>query len=205
MIIVRDVQLFDNMPPEQYFSIPAISNSFVNNYQGPTTAKMRFGSLVDTYTFEPHLYRGEQYKLVKAVSEAVIKKLGPLVYTGRRQLVVVCTMIYNNMAMRFKGRVDLFAGSIVIDLKVSELPIDRSISHFRYDLQLSGYMIALQCQVSVLISVHPKTCKVSEKALTITPGYWESVIEKYGIPVVNMNNATWSHHFAQLKAKQYAA
>lgn len=200
MIQVLDVQFLENMPPEEYFRIPAISHSFIRHggHSIKPTAKMRFGTLVDTFVFEPQKYDGSEYKLVKPVAAAVIKQLGNLIYTGKRQLAVVCRMVYNGMYIIFKGRVDLFAGNIVIDLKVSDLDINKAIDFFRYDLQLSGYMIALQCRTALLVSVHPKKYTISSKAMTITPGYWENVIMKYGAPVTS--TTPWAEWFRKIAA-----
>jgi hypothetical protein len=181
---IFDVRILDGVPFEDYLKLPGLSYSAVKDkkFEGPATAKMNFGSLVDAYVFEPHTYNGEQYELVVPVARRITRDLGPLIKAGRPQLAILCTMVHMGMYMYYKGRVDLFAGGMVIDLKVSEVSIMRAIEIFGYHHQLNGYAIGLDARQSILYSVHPKTTDIQMAAIPNRVDYWERAVLKHGRP-----------------------
>lgn len=184
---ILDVVTYENMSFEEYLQIPALSFSFLKNsgMALAPTAKMRFGSLVDAFVFEPEKYNGEQYKLVKPVAKAVKNKLGSLLTHGKRQLAITCNMVHRGLFIPYKGRVDLFAGGIIIDMKVSELDIRKAIEHFGYHHQISGYGLPLHANVGVIVSVHPKSPhNIQTAPIRISQEYWEKKVLEYGRPVV---------------------
>jgi hypothetical protein len=170
---------------DEYLQLPGLSYSDIKNdgKRITPTDRMRFGTLVDTYVFEPSKYNFEQYDLVRPVAAQVISDLGPLIKKGRRQLAVTCTMVHQGFYLYYRGRPDLEAGGLTIDLKVSEMNILAAIQHFRYDRQVNGYAIPLGSRGSVIYSIHPKTCQVQKKAVANSVTWWEQIVLKYGKPI----------------------
>jgi hypothetical protein len=185
MIQVFDVQIIEGMEFEDYLKMPGLSYSGIlsDGVKIEETEKMKFGSLVDCYLFEPKRYSGEKFNLVRPVAKAVQDKLGPLITLGKRQLVVTCILVVDGIYVRYKGRVDLFAGNIVIDMKVSELDLLSAIRFFGYDKQVSGYAIPLKAPVSLIISVHPKKYTTSIAPIATNTSWWERKVLEYGKPV----------------------
>lgn len=182
---IFDVRIIEGLPFEDYLKLPGISYSFVSGGGAfkSATPKMEFGSRVDAYLFEPEKYDGVDYKLVRAVAEKVKARLGVLIKHGKRQLAVMCTMAHRGMYIYYKGRVDLFAGGMVIDLKVSELEILRAIQVFGYQNQLNGYAIPLKARGSILFSIHPKKHDVQTCPINNSTSFWEQIVLKHGTPI----------------------
>jgi len=67
-------------------------------------------------------------------------------------------------------------------LKVSEVPLSRSIAHFGYDYQVNGYMAATLCDHGMIIRVDPKTHKIEKKMIPKNHEWWESQILRLGVP-----------------------
>lgn len=174
------------MPFEDYIKLPGASYSGIKYYErggarADVTDKMRFGSLVDAYLFEPDKYNGEQYDLVRPVAVAAVQHLGAAIRLGRRQLVVTCTMIHGGFKLRYKGRVDLFVGGVVIDYKVSDMPLLSAIHHFGYNNQVNGYAIPLQAKTSIIFSISPKPpYRVQMQPIPNSLIYWQQAVLKYG-------------------------
>lgn len=173
------------MPFEDYLKMPGLSYSGVKNGGAPIdpTEKMRFGSLVDAYLFEPHKYNGDMYDMVRPVALEAHRVLGAALRHGKRQVVVTCKMRCMGLVITYKGRVDLWLQPIVIDFKVSDLPILDAINHFGYHHQLNGYAIPLQAQKSILISVGRKPPhKVQMMPIENSGIFWRQQIIKHGTP-----------------------
>lgn len=181
---ISNVTTYEKISFNEYLALPGLSYSFVKRDGASIspTESMRFGSYVDAYVFEPSEYKGEKLNLVRPVAKEIKSQLGVLINGGKRQLAVTCKMSHRGLYIIYKGRLDLFAGGIVIDLKVSKLKIDDAIRIFGYHDQLSGYSLALGAKVAVLFSIHPETRVVSKRALNPGRAYWEEVVVKYGIP-----------------------
>lgn len=196
---IRNVQVLAGIPFEDYLKMPGLSFSGVRS-DGTIieeTEKMRFGSNVDAYLFEPQVYSGAQYKLVKPVAAVVKEKLGTMLVTGARQVVITCKMTHRGVELDYKGRADLLTGGgvlvnngiitinkslgvIVIDMKVSELPLLSAINFFGYNHQVNGYALPVGADVSVIVSVNPKTYKVSTQAIPTKADFWEKIVLQYG-------------------------
>lgn len=171
---------------DEYLKLPGTSYSDIKSDFKRTdpTDKMRLGTLVDTYIFEPAKYTFEQYELVQSIAGVVMSDLGPLIKRGRRQLAVTCTMVHRGFYLYYRGRPDLDAGGLTIDLKVSEMNIQAAIQHFRYDRQLNGYAIPLGSRGGLIYSVNPKPPhKVQKQAITNSVTWWEEQVLKYGKPI----------------------
>jgi hypothetical protein len=171
---------------DEYLQLPGLSYSDIKNdgKKIDPTVKMRFGTLVDTYVFEPSKYNYEQYHLVRPVADRIVSDLGPLIKRGRRQLAVTCTMVHQGFYLYYRGRPDLDAGGLVIDLKVSEMPIIQSINHFGYNHQVNGYAIPLGSRGAVIYSINPKhPHQVQKQAVANSLSWWEKQVLKYGKPI----------------------
>ena len=180
---VKNVKLVKGIPAEEYFAMPGISFSSTKVFQKiEPTPKMRFGSLVDAYLFEPDTYNGEQYVQVKKCAVEIKKALGIVYSKGEYQMAVFADFIYNGLKISYKGRIDLLS-TIVVDLKCSDLKILDAVKFFRYDRQLSGYCIATGRTQGLIMSVHPH--KASIQSFPIIPDdiFWREIVLKFGIPV----------------------
>lgn len=186
---IYDIVIADNMPFEDYLKLPGMSYSGIKAAERGTridvTAKMIFGSLVDAYLFEPAKYNGEQYERVRPVAVIAQKYLGAALRYGRRQLAVTCTMQHKGFHMRYKGRVDLFIGhnvGVVVDYKVSDMPLVAAINHFGYNHQVNGYAIPLMAKTSIIFSTSPKAPYTAQmQPVANSLDFWQAVTVKYGI------------------------
>lgn len=180
-----NVRIYQGVAFEDYLQFPGMSYSDIKNDGKKIipTAKMRLGTLVDAYVFEPATYNYEQFELVRPIANRIVTDLGPLIKLGRRQLAVTCTMVHQGFYLYYRGRPDLEVGKIIIDLKVSELPILAAINHFRYDRQVNGYAIPLGSKGSLIYSINPKTLQVQKQAVTNNVTWWEQQVLKYGKPI----------------------
>lgn len=188
-MIITNIKLYENMSFADYLALPGLSYSGTKGDGTPIveTEKMRFGSLVDCYLFEPAKYNGDKYTLVKPVAKAVHDILGPIIKHGKPQLVVTCTMIFGGLYVNYKGRIDLFSpvgGRIVFDLKCSEIKdLTQAINFFGYNHQLNGYALAAQAPVSMIISINPKTFHIQKQAIPTRCDWWENKVLQYGQPI----------------------
>jgi len=181
---IFDVRILEGVPFDEYLTLPGLS--FSGTKSGApvnVTERMMLGTRVHTYLLEPSKYDGQHYKIVRAIAMEVNKSLGALIKSGKRELTVLCTMVHRGFYLYYKGRVDLFAGGMIIDLKVSELEIVAAINHFGYNHQLNGYAAALSAKASVLFSINPKTLKVQTAPIPNSVTYWERVVLQYGKPI----------------------
>lgn len=187
---ITDVKIIEGMLFEDYLKMPGLSYSGVKSGTScnriDPTEKMRFGSLVDTYLFEPHKYNGEKFELVRPIAIEAMKFLGPSMRHAQRQLVVSCKMIHEGMYIVYKGRVDLKIGnshSVVLDFKVSEMPLLSAIRHFGYNNQVNGYAIPLQAKTSIILSISPKPPhRPQMMPIPNSLVFWRQVVKQYGKP-----------------------
>lgn len=181
---IFDIRILEGVPFDQYLQLPGISFSAV---KGATpinpTDKMRLGTRVHTYLLEPAKYDGTDYRIVRAIAEKVNSHLGILLKTGKCELTVMCTMVHNGFYLYYKGRVDIFAGCMIIDLKVSDLPVLHAINHFGYNNQINGYAIPLKAKAGILFSIHPKTLNVQIAPIPNNYTFWERAVLQYGKPL----------------------
>lgn len=179
---VHDVRIFENVPFDTYLTFPGLSFSAAKG-SGPInpTEGMRLGSLVHQYLLEPTKYDGTNYKLVRAIAGPVAKKIGPaLLKTAKTELTVMCTLVHAGYYLFYKGRVDMWAGGMVIDLKVSKLDVVKAIQHFGYNNQLNGYSLPLNAIASLLVAVHPETFAVSMAPVPNATEWWSKAVLRHG-------------------------
>lgn len=175
--------VLENVYFEDYLKIPGHSFSSLKNEGIPTnvTPKMRFGSSVDSYLFTPQLYKGENFKLVKPVANKLHDMFGHVLQVCKPQISVTCDMVHEGLRLKYKGRPDLMMfPQMIIDLKVSELNPVKAVEFFRYDWQLSGYSLALGCKDRIIISIHPKTFKISVIPISLKVDWWNHQVIKHG-------------------------
>lgn len=184
MITISDLKYIENMQSEDYFRLPHWSYSGLK-YDGAEpfspTQKMQLGTDVHKYILEPHNYDGKNYGEVSKIGQELIKVL-PMQYL-KFELVVTCKMHHEGITMDYKGKIDAFFSArtkVVVDLKVTEMPIQKGIEFFRYDRQLSGYCIATGADKWVIISYNRKTKQVEMKSGQVDQKFWMKKINEKG-------------------------
>lgn len=168
---------------EKYKALPGLSYSGIKNGDFVPTKKMMLGTAVHNYILEPANYNGAFRELVVPVARVVMGQIGELINHMATEVSVTCDMLHDGLSMAYKGRIDMIRpGKLIIDLKVSETPLGRSIEHFGYGEQLSGYCLATDTPVGIIIRVCPKTLKTEKAMIRQNPGFWERQVSKFGIP-----------------------
>lgn len=183
---VTNRRQYSQLEWKEYAAIKGYSYSGIKNEGKPpfkASDKMRFGSLVDEYLFTPESYNGEQRSLVVPVAKELQKVLGGAILSGKPQLSVTANFEQDGLVMPFKGRLDLHLPGLVIDLKVSELHPIKAIQYFRYDWQMAGYCAATDSKKSIIISINPKTFKISMVPITPNYDFWEYHVKRLGTPL----------------------
>lgn len=176
------------MPFDEYLKIDAISYSTIkakfNGGEVPqSTQKMRIGTLVHQYLFEPENYNHNNHynKHVKIMAKEVKSILGAAFEGFECEVGVTADFIHDGFELNYKGRIDMVRiGKIVLDLKVSEVELKNSVPYFGYDRQLSGYSLATGAKMQMIIRINPKTSKIEFKTLPISEDWWNQQILRYG-------------------------
>lgn len=182
MMTVTNKRVFTGIEFTDYLNMPGYSYSGIKSAGGEIkeTPKMKFGKQVDAYLFTPEQYQpGSDHSLVKQLAMAVKSELAGLNYTGQSSFTA--DFNYNGLTMPYKGRPDIDAGQLIVDLKVSELDIVKAINFFRYDWQVSGYVLSsTRATMGMLLSINPKTAKISKMILPIKVDWWQQAVIMYG-------------------------
>ena len=145
--------------------------------------KMRLGTAVHNYLLEPESYNHENREIVIPLANAVRAELGGLLPFLDTELSVYAEFENNGLILPYKGRVDMVrTGKIVLDLKVSQVPLRNSIAFFGYGNQVNGYMAATMCDHGMIIRIDPKTSKVEKKMIPKDHSWWEDQITRLGVP-----------------------
>ena len=188
MIQVLNRQILHNVPFEVYQTLGGLSHSDIKNAGKPFTAptqKMLLGTAVHNYLLEPEKYNHENIDVVKPAAIAIKKKIGPLWQYLRPEVCVTCTMVTNGMMIRYRGRADLnIPEQLIIDIKVSEVPLFVSVKRFGYDEQGTGYCLGFGARVGMIIRVNPKRPDDEPEIYIVkqNPAWWENQILSKGIP-----------------------
>jgi hypothetical protein len=182
---VVDTNYYHDMPFEEYQKLPGWSYSAIKEYErgAPVapTAKMQIGTLVHAYLLEPHKYTHEHRSVVIPAAKAVREAVGDLLPFLQSEVSVTAGMIHEGMRMEYRGRVDMLrANRVVLDLKVSDQSLSRTIPFFGYDRSVSGYCLSTSARVGIIIRVCPKTYKTETKLIPISSEWWEKQILKFG-------------------------
>lgn len=174
------------MPFDDYLQMPGLSYSGIKAKGlqiNQPTSKMQIGTMVHNYLFEPEKYEFKlsTHKIVTAIAQQVKLTLGDAMIGLESEVSVTADFLHDGFKMQYKGRVDLLrAGKMVIDLKVSEMWLNKSIPYFGYDRQLSGYSLATGAKLQMILRINPVTLKTEVKMIPISSDWWESQILKYG-------------------------
>jgi hypothetical protein len=191
---ISNIRIVRGMPENEYFANGAISYSKTKNGGADIapTAKMQLGKKVDAYITRGMIENLDKNELeiCKNISKVLIQNFGQTKYTQLQQNSQIAVFAeFDNMP--YKGLMDFYLNGIVLDLKISEMPLEKSIPYFGYDRQIGGYMIATGAKLGYLIRVCPKKLTVEIKEITITDeviDYWEQQILKYGNNFFNGEN-----------------
>lgn len=167
----------------EYLTMPGYSYSGLKN-EGRTfasTEKMKLGTLIHNFLFEPQNYQtGPLHETVKAVGAKVLSIFGSQWNTMQFEVCATADFAVPGikMQMPYKGRLDIhIPNTAVIDLKVSEVPLAQSIPHFGYDNQLSGYGLATGIDALFIVRVNPKRPKEIEiKQVARVEEFWVNSI-----------------------------
>lgn len=185
-MIISNLQIHPTILFDEYLALPGYSYSGIKN-DGNTISpskKMQLGTQVHNYLLTPREYNYDNHEIVKPCADAVRAKLGPLLKYLRPELAVQADFIHNGFRMPYKGRIDLcITERIVIDIKVSEMPLHKAVAYFGYNDQLSGYSLAIGAKVAIIISINPKTKVITTMNIPITSRFWEYHIQRLGEPI----------------------
>lgn len=185
---VANLKILPTIPFEDYLKLPGWSHSGIksNGKEFKTaTPKMLLGKDVDNYLTNPEEYGYENVKLIRPIALELKKKIGVLYKHLLPQLAFTADFIHEGFCLKYKGRADLAKlGKIVIDLKVSKMPLKKAVEYFGYENQLSGYALALGCPIALLQSINPETLLISSYNVPITASWWEYEIIQKGEPIL---------------------
>jgi hypothetical protein len=168
--------------------LPGVSNSDIKNAGKPfsnPTPKMLLGTAVHNYLLEPEKYNHENIEIVKPVAVAIKKKLGNLWQYLEPEVCITCLMVANGMALQYRMRADLhIMNQIVIDIKISKVPLSVSVKRFGYDDQLTGYCLGTGAKVGMIVRGNPDKPQDEPEVYIVkqNPAFWENEILKRGTP-----------------------
>jgi hypothetical protein len=174
-MIVNAIQYHRNINFSDYLALEGYSYSGLKERKVEVvTAKMRLGTEVDSYLFTPEDYipSGEfNPNMIRSIAKSVKDKLGSAWSVLERQLSVTANLCHEGFTMKYKGRLDLgIIGKLVIDLKVSE---KLAIEYMGYNEQLTGYCLAINAPVALILQVHPKTFNTTWHPVRRREDWWE--------------------------------
>ena len=183
---VNNLHVYRDMPFDEYLKLDAISYSTIKSkFFGAdiSTLKMRIGTLVHQYLFEPEKYdhNNQHNKIIKIMALEVKSILGAAFDGFECEIGITAAFLHEGFELNYKGRIDMVRlGKIVLDLKVSEVELKNSIPFFGYDKQLSGYSLATDAKMQMIIRINPKTNKIEFKSLPISDDWWNQQILRFG-------------------------
>lgn len=193
MIQVLNRQIIRNISFDDYVALPGWSHSMIKldgvNKKQPTK-KMFLGQHVHSFLHEPEKYNYENIEVVRPAANALRKTIGDLFKWLECEVVITCDFVYRDMVLNYKGRIDeMILDKVIVDIKASSMPLEKSISYFGYGDQLSGYSIAAGAKVALIVRVDPESCKPGKTPITqvhnipIVHDWWMNQILKYGKPL----------------------
>lgn len=170
---VKNLQLFSNVDFEKYRQLPGFSYSSFKSFPADfsPTYKMKLGTAVDQYLTEPEKYNGFEYDFVRKAAQQIKERIGPLWKHLQKQVSIAADFEHEGYTMPYKGRPDFcIPRKLVIDLKVVD---DRAaIEHFGYHNQLSGYALAINAPVALILELSRKRKTATFVPVRITPDFW---------------------------------
>lgn len=179
---VSNIQLYKNNF-DAYTKITGYSFSGLKGGGFTPTAKMRIGTDVHNYLLEPESYHHENRGIIVPIANAIKAEIGQLLPFLDTELTVTADFSYGGLIMPYKGRIDMVrTGKIVLDLKISEMPLRKSIPYFGYDNQVNGYMAATMSEYGMIIRCNPKTYQIEKIMIKPNLSWWQQQVEINGIP-----------------------
>lgn len=184
---IRNLQVFKGLPFEDYKALPGLSHSAIKSDGAVFTATpaMQLGTKVHNYLLEPHKYDHSDIETVRPLAVALKKRVGDvLMQRMEPELSVTCEMHHNGMKLQYKGRLDMSAMNVlVVDFKVTKMPIHKGVEHFGYDNQQSGYALATGARAAIIMAINPTTKAIQVFNVPIRTDWWEYQIVKHGTPI----------------------
>jgi len=183
---VTNIQMYKNIPFDSYqakegHSYSSIKNSDTEPFK--QTYKMQLGTEVHNYLLEPATYKHERRELIEPIARAAYDVIGSVLPFLDTELSVTADFEHEGFTMPYRGRIDMVrCGKVVVDLKISEMPLSKSIPYFGYDKQLTGYCLATQCKIGIIIRVNPKTRHTERVVIKQDVEWWEQKVLELGIP-----------------------
>lgn len=184
-MLVQSIQT-RSCPFEEYLTLPGKSYSDIKNdgkpFTGPTR-KMSLGTKVHQYLLTPEEYNHEDKAIVKPLAIALKNKLGVLIQFLQAEQAIQADFVHEGLVLKYRGRIDLgIRGRLIVDIKVSEMPLQKAIDYFGYNYQLSGYALGYEARAALIIAIHPVTKAISMANIPVSAGWWEMQVVKYGSP-----------------------
>lgn len=180
---VLNTKIIEGLTAQEYFALPGLSYSTIKNNGRSIapTARMGLGTDVHNYLGAPQLYKHENSELVKPLATALKQALGEeLLPFLSFEVVVTADFCYEGFTMAYKGRFDCgIPGRLIIDFKVAE-NIRRTIDHFGYPFQLSGYALGAVARTAIIIAINPKTKKTDIINIPVTCEWWQTQVLSRG-------------------------
>ena len=180
---VKNILFRKGLSFEEYQQLDGYSYSSLKNRNIQPTEKMRLGTSVHNFILEPDKYDHSNRDLVLPIANTLLREIGNLIDHMDSELSVQADFEYEGFIFPYRGRVDLVrCGKIVIDLKISEIPLNRSVPFFGYAEQVTGYCLATGSDHGMIIRVCPKTHKVEKTMIRKNISWWERQVLQKGIP-----------------------
>lgn len=185
---IQNRKILKSIPFDEYLKMPGTSYSDIKNagkeFSNPT-GKMQLGTDVHTYLLTPEEYTHENVRIVKPIAIALKNKLGDLLPYLWPEMVVTCNFIYDGFCMPYRGRIDLgIPGRLVIDIKVTEMPIRKGIEYFGYDKQQSGYALGIDAKIALIVAIHPVKLTIEIAIIEIQKQWWQDQVIQKGEPML---------------------
>jgi len=183
---VTNLQLYRGLEFSDYQALQGWSYSAIKNEGQPPivpTEKMKLGTAVHNYLLEPKNYAHQQRSVVAPIAARVREIVGPgLLAKMETELSVTASFTNDGLWLPYRGRLDMVrVGRLVIDLKVSAVPIATGCERFGYDKQVSGYCIATGCKTGIIVRVCPtKPHDVEVKVIPVSADWWEFQVSRLG-------------------------
>jgi hypothetical protein len=181
---IKNQQFIENLPFSDYLQIERHSFSSLKPNAGfiTVTPAMDLGTKVHNYLLEPHIYDYSRHDEVKRIADTIRPYVGDAIRLGQPELTVLADFEHNGMVLKYKGRIDIYL-DMVIDLKISSMPLGSTINYFGYDKQITGYMLASGVDRGIIISYNKNLKKVDIKTIEPDYAYWERMVMTKGEPV----------------------
>ncbi len=171
---VDNTKYFYNQDFDEYLKLHGTSFSGLKDTIIQPTEGMRLGTRVHNYLNEPDKYDWQQADIVLPIAKELRIRIGAAFNVMEKEVGFTADFYHNGMMLKYKGRADmLFAGRVVIDLKVLAGSLEQATKLFGYDNQISGYCLATHSDIGIIISYNKARKKTEVKTIKPNPAFWE--------------------------------